>query len=268
LDNIIIIFILLAIVALLSYLSVNRKYLSLSGALVANLLGVVLIFTAGILYFLSLLFAFIIANLATSYRIEEKINLKLIIAKKPIRDWRNVLGNGLPILFFALLEYYYSSDIFLIGFLASTATFLSDTVSTEIGVLSKTKPVMITNFEKVHAGRSGAISLRGLLAGLFCSFIFSIFSFFLIGFHNFVALILIILISSTIGNLFDSLLGATIQGNYFCEKCNMYSEERIHTCGFLCKHVSGLTFFNNHIVNFISILFGGLISILFVLVIP
>jgi len=268
LDNIYIILVLLIVVALLSFLSVNRRYLSISGAISAYAIGLILIFSSGVFYFVMLLIAFLITNLATSYRIEEKIKLKLIIAKKPIRDWRNVLGNGLPILFFAILEYFFSSDLFIFAFLASTATFLSDTVSTEIGVLSKAKPVMITNFKETHTGRSGAISSQGLLSGLAFSLLFAYISHFFFTSINLVALLFIVVVSSTLANLFDSLLGATVQINYYCDKCNMYSEEKMHVCGNECKKVSGYSFINNHVVNFISIFLGGLLSIAMALVLP
>jgi uncharacterized protein (TIGR00297 family) len=264
LDSPIVIISLLVIVAILSWFSVKKKYLTLDGAIIAYIFGLIIIFTGGVILFILLLLAFLITNLATSYNIEEKIRLKLIVAKKPIRDWKNVLANGLPMVLFSIQEYFFSLDLLKLAFIASTASFLSDTVSTEIGVLSKSKPILITNLKESHAGRSGAISKLGLLAGFLSSLVFSMIAYFLIQWNesllNFVALIVL---CSMLANLMDSLIGATLQGNYFCERCNMYSEEPKHTCGSQCKYVSGLKFFNNHVVNFICVLIGGLLAILF-----
>lgn len=253
--------ILLLIVFLLSSLSIKKKYLTLDGAILAYLLGLIVIFTSGIAYFLAILVAFLATNFATSYKIKEKIKLKLIIAKKPIRDWKNVLANGFPLLFFSLMEYLFNSNVFIFAFLSSTATFLSDTISTEIGVLSRNKPVLITNFKEVHTGRSGGISLLGTFSGLVSCFFFSIFSSFIFNLEIYKILPLVML-CSTLANIFDSFLGATIQGLYYCNSCDMYSEEKIHTCGNKCEHALGINFINNHVINFIAVSTGGLLALI------
>ncbi len=234
----------------------------MGGSILAYFIGLVLIFTNGVIPFLLVLLAFILANLATSYRIEDKISLKLIVAKKPIRDWRNVFGNGIPIVIFAVLERIYSSDIFMIAFVASIATFLSDTMSTEIGVLSKKEPILVTSLEKTHRGRSGAISLEGTLTGVLSSVIFSLISVYFLNYHRFLEFIIIVSISSVLANFLDSFLGVTLQANYFCDYCKVFSEEKIHTCGNPCRHTSGLKFVNNHVVNFLAILAGGIFAMI------
>ncbi len=267
-DNLILISVVLAIVVLLSVISVRKKYLTLGGALLANLFGLIIIFLVGIASFLLILIAFIAANLATSYRIEEKIKLKLVIAKKPIRDWKNVSGNGLPILIFSILEYIYGLDKLTLAFVASISTFLSDTMSTEIGVLSRKEPVLITSLRSTHKGRSGAISLEGTLIGIISSLMFSLIAFYLVNHANFLEFVFIVTFSSVLANFLDSFLGATLQACYFCNKCNMFSEEKIHVCGSLCNHVSGVKFINNHMVNFLSILAGGIVALVLASVIP
>ncbi len=261
-DNLAPFLILIAIV--LSYIAVWRKYLTLEGAIAANIIGLIILYFNGSRFFIILLVAFFIANLATRYKIEEKIKIKFVIKKKPIRSWENVLANDLPLIILGMLEATWHSNFFVLGYVAANASFLSDTVSTEIGVVSKDNPYLITNLSKTQRGRSGAISLKGTIAGILSAALLSFISYFLLPEDFMVAIysIIIITFSATLANLTDSFLGATIQAIYYCGYCNTYSEEKIHTCGNKSKKVSGVSIINNHVVNFISNMIGAIIAVL------
>jgi uncharacterized protein (TIGR00297 family) len=56
--------------------------------------------------------------------------------------------------------------IFLIGYVASLATKLSDTFASEIGKAYGKRTFLITTFKPVPPGTEGAVSLEGTLAGV------------------------------------------------------------------------------------------------------
>ena len=90
-----------------------------------------------------------------------------------------------------------------------------DTWASEIGILSKDLPILITTFKKVPRGTNGGISTLGLLAsmcgGLFIGIIAGLPSILFldcsIRYHNAFLILCIGGISGLIGSLIDSLLG-------------------------------------------------------------
>ena len=109
------------------------------------------------------------------------------------RSWKNVFGSGLiPMLFsigihlakpgvlFASIDPFWSFAMFG-GFIGAIATTAADTLASEIGVFSKSKPRLITNLRrKVPRGTIGAVSLLGegvaVLAGVFIGAIALVFA--------------------------------------------------------------------------------------------
>jgi uncharacterized membrane protein len=63
-----------------------------------------------------------------------------------------------------------------------------------------------------------------------------------------------------VGSLFDSLLGATVQGIYYCERCAKESESPVHHCGQATRALRGWSWLNNDLVNFFASLVGGLVA--------
>ena len=60
------------------------------------------------------------------------------------------------------------------------------------------------------------------------------------------------------GAIFDSILGATIQGLFRCPKCGRITEKDTH-CGAPTVRFKGLHWINNDVVNFASTLFAALL---------
>ncbi|MEM3393966.1 MAG: DUF92 domain-containing protein, partial [Candidatus Methanomethylicia archaeon] len=82
-----------------------------------------------------------------------------------------------------------------------------------------------------------------------------------------VQILCISVVSGFIGSTIDSFIGAIFQAGYWCDKCNMFSEDPIHIlCGCRARLVKGFSFINNHIVNFTSTLIGGLTGLIISLV--
>lgn len=64
--------------------------------------------------------------------------------------------------------YPWGGDILVVGIIANYAAVAADTFSSELGILSKSQPRLITSLtlRKVPAGTNGGVTLTGLLAGV------------------------------------------------------------------------------------------------------
>jgi uncharacterized membrane protein len=67
-------------------------------------------------------------------------------------------------------------------------------------------------------------------------------------------------LAGVIGSLVDSLLGATLQGIYYCDACGKETERELHRCGNRTRLVRGWRALNNDWVNFISTLTGAVVA--------
>lgn len=255
----------------LSIISFKFKFLDSTGIISAFIIGFIVVFFGGLNWFIVLLIFFLVSSVFTKYKYNFKKALGFAEYGSGARSWCNVIGNGGVAALFAFAEGVFGGGIFSAAFLGAVSTAFSDTMATEIGLLYPDKPRLITNFKKVEPGVSGAISPYGELATLFSSLLIGIVASILnvaveFTFHK---VILIAVVSGFIGSTIDSILGATIQAGYWCNKCNLYSEDPIHTlCGCKTKFIKGFRCINNHIVNFISTAFGGLCGLILSLVLP
>ncbi|KAI6782088.1 Transmembrane protein-like protein [Emericellopsis cladophorae] len=71
------------------------------------------------------------------------------------------------------LCYAWGGDILIVGIIANYAAVAADTFSSELGILAKSEPRLITSptLRKVPRGTNGAVTLWGLGAGLFGSMV-------------------------------------------------------------------------------------------------
>jgi len=136
------------------------------------------------------------------------------------------------------------------------AESLADSLASDIGVLSKKSPINILTLKKSEPGLSGNISALGLASSFFGSLIIAIiFSIF-----NFqTSSLIIITLSGFLGAIFDSILGATIQVKYKCQKCSKIVEKKIH-CEKETIYYKGIKIINNDTVNLISNVFAAIIA--------
>mmetsp|Transcript_37969 Transcript_37969/g.72791 ORF Transcript_37969/g.72791 Transcript_37969/m.72791 type:complete len:438 (+) Transcript_37969:122-1435(+) len=146
------------------------------------------------------------------------------------------------------------------AFVGYYACCCGDTWASEVGVLSKAPPRLITSFEVVPAGTNGGISLLGTIAsaagGLFvgmCYFTSSLY------FHlstpaastdKILLMIPLGLGAGLVGSFIDSILGATIQFSGY----DNIQDKITGSPGPNVEHISGLRILNNHAVNFVSAL--------------
>lgn len=276
-------------VGLVAYL---RGSLSRSGVAGAVITGTAIFGLGGFVPGLLLAAFFVSSTLLSHYKARAKEQYSEKFQKGSRRDLGQALANGgWAALIAAGMSAARSPGgdariqmLLFAAFLGALGTVTADTWATEIGVLSKSLPRMVTTGHVVPAGTSGGITLLGTLTS-FCGGAFigvtavlGLAAQELVtgrigggGGWNFitsslaVSAVLIVLlagISGLLGSLFDSLMGATVQGIYFCEYDETQTEKRVHSCGRATRLVRGWRWLDNDLVNFAASVSGSLVAAL------
>ena len=193
--------ILVVIIGLLTYI---KKAIDLFGSIFMIIMGIIIIFTVGIYWFLLIFVFLLLGLLSTKYRHDYK---KEIGVYEGTRSVKNVISNGIvPFVMAAFGNYA--------GFIGSIAVATSDTLASEIGVVDN-HPRLITNFKKVPPGTDGGVSPIGTAAGIVGAGIIGICAYFLgISTDPFIAL-KIAVIAGTLGCFIDSILGAVLESRNY-----------------------------------------------------
>ncbi len=182
-------------IALFAY---EGKALTISGGITGILMAYLILFTQNEYWFMAMFVFFIFASLATRYQEKKKEKYELI---RKIRGPNHILANGGVAMFAALIGNPYL-------FLGSLATSLADTMSSEIGMLSKSKPIMITTLKKTKTGKNGGVTFLGNSVALAGSVMMGLFGLLIV---PDIKIIVIIAIAGFCGMLVDSLIGAIFE---------------------------------------------------------
>jgi len=288
LTNIIAGLLLALIVAIVAW---RARVLNHSGAIAAAGLGTV-VFGLGGLGWAILLLAFFLSSSALSrlFR-KQKRAVEEKFSKGSQRDAGQVFANGGIAGLIALIH------VFLPGvavgawaaFAGSLAAANADTWATELGVLSRNVPRLVTNGRPVERGESGGVTLLGSLAALGGSALIALLT--LLFWQGHVlslpasapawlvtlvspraqalsaaqswAWLGVITLAGFSGSLVDSLLGATLQANYYCPACHKQTERYpFHACGAPTRRIRGLPWLNNDGVNVVCSLVGSLAGLI------
>jgi len=207
-----------------------RKKIDLSAVIASGTVGFLVLFSLGdnwSLIYLILVF-FGVGNFITKYKYPIKKKYRVA---EGVRTFRNVFGNGGAATIFSMLFFITQLPFFLLGLLGAMATACADTFATEIGQAHEKNPRLITTLKRVKVGRSGAVSLYGLIAALIGAAIISAIPLFL---GKKWAILFIGTLAGFLGCVVDSFIGATIE------------REKL----------------DKHMTNFIATTSGGLIAIL------
>lgn len=214
---------------------------------------------------LALIFAFIITYYGgfTSFLILVSVFFGSIITKifnkskkgkkrKLIQIISNVGVGTLSLIIFKIT----ANNIYLLIYASVMAESLADTLASDIGMLSKKEPINILTLKKGEKGLSGNISILGLTSALIGSILIGVIYF--IGIEKNVISLIIIILSGFLGSLIDSILGASIQVKYKCEKCEKITEKNEH-CGKKTIYYKGIKWIDNNLTNLLS---NGIIFII------
>ncbi|HYF91854.1 MAG TPA: DUF92 domain-containing protein [Symbiobacteriaceae bacterium] len=238
----------------------HKGSLSPSGVLGAIITGTLLFGLGGWTAGLALIGFFISSSVLSRLFRRRKAGVEEEYAKTGTRDLGQALANG-GVAAAAILAMAVTRDLrFLGAALGALAAANADTWATELGVLSPTAPRLITTFRPVPAGTSGAVSPAGTLAaGAGAAFVGIIAA---LTAKQVWALVPGIALAGLAGAMLDSLLGATVQGTYFCPRCQKETERRVHRCGTETNLHKGLRWLGNDLVNLLATLTGAAIGYL------
>ncbi|HKV57395.1 MAG TPA: DUF92 domain-containing protein [Ktedonobacteraceae bacterium] len=251
-------------VALLAY---RRRSLDRSGVAGAIISGTSIFGMGGWSWGLSLIYFFVSSSLLSHFRQRDKASTAADkFSKGSRRDIGQATANGGLATFFAVMYGLAHSArtrrVALAGFTGALATANADTWATELGVLSASKPRLITSGQPVAPGTSGGITLLGTAAASLGAWSLGFFFWAWQGFRKpLVSTPLVALSSGLAGSFFDSLLGATIQAMYYCPVCQTETERRIHRCGTRAQPLRGIPWMNNDAVNFLATACGSAVAI-------
>jgi len=254
-------FLLGAFIALLAW---RLRSLSASGAWAAALMGGVIFGTGGLPWAV-LLLGFFISSSALSKAFKSKRALEIEkFAKGSQRDWQQVFANGGLGMLLAIGNILFPNQSWTwLAFIGAMAAVNADTWATELGVLNPAPPRLITTGKVVERGTSGGISLWGSLAALAGGLLIGILAGWVSPGENAWALAGAAALGGMAGSFFDSFLGATLQGIYYCPRCQKETERSPqHACGAETIHRRGWRLINNEVVNFACSLAGALAALL------
>jgi uncharacterized protein (TIGR00297 family) len=232
--------------------------LSPSGVLGAILTGTLVFGLGGWAGGVALVGFFVSSSLLSRLFRSRKAGVEADYAKTGTRDFGQTLANG-GVAAALALALGATGDIRYLGALVGAlAAANADTWATELGVLSRVPPRLITTFRPATAGTSGAISLVGTLASaggaLFVGLVAAPFA------PRLWPSLLWLTLAGLAGSLLDSLLGATAQAVYWCPACGKETERRVHRCGAQTVRHRGFTWLGNDLVNLAATVVGAVIG--------
>ena len=247
----------------------RRKSLDKSGVLGSIVCGTSIVGMGGWSWGLCLVYFFVSSSLLSSFRVSEKaIVASDKFSKGSRRDLSQVVANGGLATFFALCFGFSRTEgrrrRAKSGFIGALATATADTWATELGTLSPTAPLLITNGKPVAPGTSGGITPLGTAASALGASSMGFLFWAVEGLcSSFAHTPLLALFSGMAGSCIDSVLGATLQVMYTCPTCKTETEQHIHHCGTHTEFLRGISWMNNDVVNFIATTVGSIVAIVF-----
>ncbi|HVG41807.1 MAG TPA: DUF92 domain-containing protein [Chitinophagaceae bacterium] len=183
-----------------------------AGAVAGIMLGFVIFLGVGWIGISFMSVFFLLGTAATLWGRREKEKLGVAQGAKGRRNAGQVIANGgagglIGLAAFVFPQYV---QLLIIMMAAAFSSATADTLSSELGTIYGRRFYNILSFKKGIKGRDGVISAEGFLFGIAGSvFIAMLYA---MAFGWSLALFWIV-IAGTIGNLTDSLLGATLERN-------------------------------------------------------
>ena len=245
-----------------------RQALSLSGAVGAVLVGTLIFGLGGWEWGLLLIAFFVSSSWLSHFREADKAQVAEKFAKGSRRDFGQALANAGLGAILAVVYVRYPEPLLFAGFVGVMATVNSDTWATELGILSRVPPRLITSGDEVPPGTSGGVTSLGIWASVAGAMLVGTVATASVQLGSLlsgngwslraISYSLLAVVGGLIGSLFDSLLGSTVQGIYYCDHCDKETESPVHHCGHPTRPLRGWGWLNNDLVNFVASLVGGL----------
>jgi uncharacterized protein (TIGR00297 family) len=255
-----------------------RRALTLSGVVGAILVGTLIFGFGGWVWGLLLITFFVSSSWLSHYRRGQKEALAEKFAKGSQRDIAQALANGGLGAILAVVYGRYPEPLLFAAFVGVMATVNADTWATELGILSRVPPRLLTTGEVVVPGTSGAVTRLGVWASVAGALLIGAVATALTQAGSIwsgngwslgaISYTLLAVGGGLVGSLFDSLLGATVQAIYYCPRCKKETESPLHRCGQTTRLVRGWPWLNNDVVNLLASAVGGLVAAALAWILP
>ncbi|SFA96197.1 MULTISPECIES: DUF92 domain-containing protein [unclassified Bacillus (in: firmicutes)] len=243
-------------ILIISFLGYLTHSLTISGSISAIIVGSCVYIGFGVPGLILLGTFFATSTFWSKYKSAKKKSIEEKLEKDGKRDWQQVAANGGAAAAISLIQFINPNNVWLVLFCIAIASANSDTWASEIGSLSRKKPIFIKNLKRVEKGTSGAISLLGTSSAVMGSFLIAIVGKWVFNLHSTKDL-WIVFVFGFLGNMIDTIIGAYFQQTYQCTVCGIETEKKSH-CGKRNVRLSGYLIIDNDFVNFLS----GLLSML------
>ena len=243
------------IALIISVISFRAKLLTMEGNIAQFILAALIFGLGGIKWSVPILTFFFLSSILSKIRKNKNADVEKFFEKSGQRDHWQVIANGGIGGILVIINFLHSSELLYMIYVSSIAAVCADTWATEIGTLKKTKTFNILNLKTVEQGSSGGISFVGTMGSVLGAFIIPVSSVSFLG-KNYFYWILAVTVSGLLGSLTDSVLGASLQAQFYCSICGKITEHKIH-CGKTSSLKKGFYRINNDVVNFITSCAGG-----------
>lgn len=231
------------------------------GFLASTIVGFSIIYGGGISWFVIVAVFFTLGVVFTLNKYGYKRTLGSAQEKGGARSWPSILANGGVASGIALLNFAGPAHTYSVLFLGAISASAADTVATEVGLLSHSKPRLITNLARTVApGTSGGVTLLGVLGAVFASLVIGSMAFFLGLMSMRLEVVPICVVGGLFGACFDSVLGASIQRRGYCVICHKPTEALRH-CGESTHVAGGVRYIENNVVNVFATVAGAAVSL-------
>ena len=242
-------FLLICIVVFIAlcFFAVYKKWLTVSGAIAALWMALLLLVTGGLKAFIAPGIFLLSGSLLSK--------LNNYTKEKNGRNAIQVFCNGIVGISCLIIFAVSQQQVYLLAALVSFCISMSDSVSSELGTYLKGTTVDILSLKKLPPGISGGISWQGSLSGLIGAAILAAAVCFAYQFS--LTVFLWLTVSGFTGMLTDSFLGSAVQKKYTSATGAIIEDHEPNAV-----KVKGFSWCNNDMVNILS---NILITALFLL---
>ncbi len=242
----------------IAYGSYRARFLAPSGAVATFLLAVVVFGLGGWKWTVPLVVFFVLSSLLSKIGKGRSSDILQEQEKGSTRDYAQVFANGgipgMLLLGSFLIPFSHAYGVYL----GAVAAVTADTWGTEIGMRLKGRTLLVTTFRPVRPGVNGGISLGGLFGGMLGAVLIALGA---LSFVDSVSVLGVAVVAGVAGSLVDSVAGATVQARFRCSMCQKETEKSRH-CGTETRHIGGLGWVTNDVVNWLCAASGALTALL------
>jgi uncharacterized protein (TIGR00297 family) len=228
------------------------------GFLASAAVGFAVMYGGGVKWFIIVAVFFILGVAFTLYKYGYKRRIGGAQGKGGARNWPHILANGGLGSIVAVWYFFVPSTALAAMFLGAISASAADTAATELGLLSHSRPRLITHPSRgVPPGTSGGVSPLGFVGAAFAALVIGLLAVPLGILPDPYAVVPLCVVGGFVGAMVDSFIGAAVQRKGLCVICLKPTEALKH-CGERTRVTSGAAYIENNAVNIISTAAGAL----------